>query len=137
MKTGKYDDIIDRDPPISTKHKPMTRENRAAQFAPFAALTGYGAAVREAERLTDRKIDLGQDRIDEINRALQRIAESERVTATVAWFCPDERKAGGAYRSMTGAVKSLDPYTRRLCMENGTTVSVEDILMLELADGNE
>ena len=96
---GKYDDIINLPHPEPKKHPRMSMENRAAQFSPFAALTGHNEAIKETERLTDSKVELDQDAIEEINRKLMWIKDNIQSSpqATVTYFVPDSKKVGGKY----------------------------------------
>lgn len=106
----RYDDVIWRQHPTSKKYPRMSRMNRAAQFAPFAALTGYEESIEETARLTDRRIELSEDDIEELNAKLNFIQEhiKERPEVTVTYFQPDERKEGGAYITVTGKVRRID-----------------------------
>lgn len=126
----KYDDIIFLPRHVSKTHAPMPIEDRAAQFAPFAALTGFGDAVKETERLTDARIELCEDeayaldvKIKEIER---RIEELPQVTIT--FFVKDAHKEGGAYRTVSGTLKRIDRYRRRLVLEDGMQIPMEDVL---------
>ena len=95
---GKYDDIINLPHPVSKTHAPMPRAQRAAQFSPFAALTGYDDAVRETARLTEARVELDRDALDALDRALHALeeriaADKVRPEAQIRYFIPDERKA--------------------------------------------
>jgi len=107
-----YDDIINLPHPVSEKYPPLSMAQRAAQFNPFAALTGYDAAVEETSRLTDDERYLDEESIRGINATLLdlKMRIKEKPTATVCYFEPDDRKAGGAYRSVTGIVEKIDEY---------------------------
>ena len=98
----RYDDILTRERPRG-KRQPMPVSDRAAQFAPFAALTGYDEAVAETARLTDSKIELGEDRAADINDKLCMLRDRlyERPEAEVTYFVPDGRKSGGSYVTLT------------------------------------
>ena len=115
----KYADIINQSRPVSSKHPPMSMLNRAAQFSPFAALTGYDATVKETARLTDEKIVLDEYAKSMLSDKLQMIAEhiDDLPEVTFIYFVPDKKKSGGAYVSVTGQVKEIDEYERvvRLC----------------------
>ena len=95
---GNYDDIIDLPHHVSETHPPMSRADRAAQFSPFAALTGYDAAVRETARMTERRIELDEGVKAELNARLNCILEhlSEHPQVSITYFMPDEKKSGGA-----------------------------------------
>ena len=110
----------------------MSRLNRAAQFMPFAALTGYGDAIGETARPVSERIEPGEDAVAEIDaclRLLQAAPAGERVAA-VTYFVADEKKSGGAYRTRTDAVKTVDGYGRRLIFRDGETVAFRDILAI-------
>ena len=129
---GKYDDIIDLPHHVSEKRAPMPMVNRAAQFSPFAALTGYDAAIKETGRLTEGWIDLDESSVAALNEKLllirQALASGPEIT--VVYFRPDERKSGGAYISVTGVVKKLDSVDQSLLMEDGTLIFFENIYAL-------
>lgn len=128
-KRGKYDDIISLPHHVSPVHPPMPVGDRAAQFAPFAALTGYEEAVEEAARLTDNRTELNMDRIEELDRELRRLKEhiKERPKAEIIFFKPDERKAGGAFVTAYGEVKKIDEYLGKVIMEDGSIIPIGDI----------
>ena len=130
---SKYDDIINLPHHESTKHPKMSLYDRAAQFSPFAALTGHEAAIKETARLTEERIELDESAKTELDEKLQRLYEtlSERPQITVTYFCPDELKEGGAYVTHTGVVKKMDAYYRTLLMEDGTMILMEDIYHIE------
>ena len=108
----KYDDIINLPHPVSEKYPPLSMAQRAAQFNPFAALTGYDAAVQETSRLTDEERFLDEGSISGINSILMELKMrlKEKPKASVCYFEPDERKSGGAYRTVTGIVEKIDEY---------------------------
>ena len=124
-----YDDIINLPRHVSDKHPHMSAHDRAAQFAPFAALTGHSEAVSETARYVDEKIDLGEDAIKEIQDALnyiqEHIAESPQVTIT--YFVADGRKQGGVYVTETARVKRIDDFGEIVYLDNGVTVKFENI----------
>ena len=106
--------------------------NRAAQFAPFAALTGYEAAVGETARLTVRKRELDAQEAEELNRRLAALIARlpDRPEATVEYFVPDDRKVGGAYVTITGRVRHISVPEKTLVMEDGTVIPLDDIVAL-------
>ena len=120
-----YADIIDLPHHQSAKHKHMSLHDRAAQFAPFAALVGYDEMVDEEARLTDSRIDPGEsdlDRLDRIFRVLSgQLSAGHRLEVSVLVFVPDSRKAGGRYETVTGRVKRLDRAARKLILLDGGT----------------
>lgn len=127
---GNYDDIIDLPHHVSETHPPMSRADRAAQFSPFAALTGYDAAVRETARVTERRIELDEGVKAELNARLNCILEHlpEHPQVSITYFMPDEKKSGGAYRTVTGAVRKLDGFAKTLTLADGTTISMEEMV---------
>lgn len=131
---GNYDDIIDLPHHVSETHPPMSRADRAAQFSPFAALTGYDAAVRETARVTERRIELDEGVKAELNARLNCILEhlSEHPQVSITYFMPDEKKSGGAYRTVTGAVRKLDGFAKTLTLVDGTVVPVEEMIHVEV-----
>ncbi len=134
---GKYDDIIHLERPVSRRHPPMPMEERAAQFSPFAALTGYEGVIREAARLTARQIELDEDALQLLNEDLKRLAElTEPAGAAAAveltWFEPDALKLGGEYRTQTVSVRRVDPVYRLLELEDRSVIPIDAILNLRL-----
>ena len=118
----KYAGIMNLPHHVSSTRQQMPMSDRAAQFSPFAALTGYAGVIRETARLTDRKIEL--------DRLLLSVLDTE-PEVEITYFVPDERKSGGAYRTVSGVVKKADEFTRRLTMTDGTVIPMEDVLMLD------
>ena len=129
----KYDDIIRLPHHVSARHPQMSIHDRAAQFSPFAALTGHDAAIRETERLTEEWVELDEDSKEQLDERLQMIREhlAERPEITFTFFQPDERKQGGAYRTITGKVKKIDEYEHRILLEDGTALMVEHLVSIE------
>lgn len=131
--TGKYDDILRLPHHISASRKPMAMTARAAQFAPFAALSGYDAEVQEAGRLTDRPIEPDEYEKEALNARLRLLARHfrEEWVVSLVFFQPDERKAGGAYVTRTGTVKKLYETERILILTDGTVIPLDDLIALE------
>ena len=127
---GAYDDIINLPHPTSAKHPRMPMADRAAQFSPFAALVGHGAAIRETARLTDRKIELTEDEKAVLDEKLG-LLNATGGEAVFTWFLPDERKDGGTYVTAVGRIKKLDRLERRVVLAGGPVIPVEDILEIE------
>ncbi len=125
-----YDDIINLPHPVSKKHPQMSLYDRAAQFSPFAALTGHDAAILETARLTGRKIEPGEDEIQKINEKLKFIKENLGHTpeVSITYFLPDDKKEGGMYVTYRGVIKKIDEYAHTLTGMDGTVISMEDIL---------
>lgn len=128
-----YDDIIDLPHHVSLERPHMPMIDRAAQFAPFAALTGYDAAIAETARLTDTKRELSEEQKEAIGRQL--LALQARLNTDpqvfVTYFVPDKRKAGGAYKTITGAARKVDETLGVLEMCSGDTIRFDDIISLE------
>lgn len=128
-----YDDMLHLLHHVSEKHPRMSVHDRAAQFSPFAALTGYDAAVQEAARLTDRRIELDEGEKAAIDQRLTLVQERlpEPTEVMITYFLPDKKKAGGAYVNATGTVKKIDDYERMVILRNGTSVRIDDILHVD------
>ncbi len=131
--TNAYDDIIRLPRHVSAKHPQMAVSDRAAQFAPFAALTGHDAAIKETARLTDERKELDEYTMDALRDRLQMIAErlDERPEITVTYFRPDEKKTGGAYIAAAGVVKRVDEYKRVIVMGDGKMIPIDEIISIE------
>ena len=131
--TGKYNDILRLPHHVSASRKPMSRLARAAQFAPFAALSGYDAEVQEAGRLTEPFIELDEYEKEALNARLQLLAQhlSEKRTVSAVYYQPDVRKEGGAYVTLTGIVKKICDYERRLILTDGTVIPLDSLIALE------
>lgn len=123
----RYDDIIDLPHHVSKRHPHMSREQRAAQFSPFAALTGYDASVREAARYTERRIDL-----DENIRAMldirMRDALEHGLRVTIDFFVPDARKDGGEYHTATGGIVKIEEHKGVIVLEGGERITIADVM---------
>ena len=132
-RSNNYDDIIDLSYPHPSRHAPMPLEKRAAQFAPFSALSGYEDVIEETARWTDDKAELDQSSVSLLNEkmmVLQSLME-QRPEITLIYFQPDARKEGGAYVSVTGILKKIDYISRTLILEDGTSVPMEEVRELE------
>ena len=127
--SGQYDDIIRLPHPDSPKHPRMSLYDRAAQFSPFAALTGHSAAIAETGRLTDRRVELDEYEMARVDAELQRLQEllPGGPTASITYFVPDERKAGGAYQMIHGTVKRIDAVSGVLFLTDQRTIPITDI----------
>ena len=128
--TGPYDDILHLPHPTSKRHPRMPIADRAAQFSPFAALTGHGAAIEETARVTDRRIELDEDAKEQLDQTLQLLLEriDEQPEITVTWFSPDKKKAGDQYHTATGKLKRIDSREGRLTLTDGNQIPLEDLL---------
>ena len=132
---GNYDDIIGLPHHESAKHPKMPALDRAAQFMPFAALTGHNAAVMETERLTDSRMELDEMKKEELNEHLQFIKEQllQKPQISITYFLPDTQKNGGAYLTITGTVRKIEQTRHQVIMENGTVIPMDDIYEIESA----
>ena len=130
---GKYDEIMRLPHHVSKTRPQMPMSDRAAQFAPFAALTGYDAAIKETGRLTDERIELDVEALSALDMKYQLLMEAldEAPEVTITYFQPDERKAGGKYVSAVGAVKKIDDFERRITMQDGAKIPMDDVLSIE------
>lgn len=132
----RYDDILYLPHHVSQTRPRMSMQERAAQFAPFAALTGYGAVIREAGRLTERKVELGDSEAEALERALRRLAghAGSHPRIKVTYFLPDGKKEGGAYVIVTGRFKRIDEAAHQLLLLDRTAISIENLLLIEDAE---
>ena len=128
-RTNKYDDMIDLPHHVSKTHPPMDIMDRAAQFSPFAALTGYEAAAEETRRLTQPKIELDESEKELLDIRLHDLEAqfSQRPEITITYFVPDTKKEGGAYHTFTGNVTKIDHTSRSLTLANGEIIPIENI----------
>ena len=131
-----YEDILSLPHPTSPNHPRMSLAARAAQFAPFAALTGHQAAIEETARLTEEKVELSEQEIEELNSSIrilqERIQEPPRIE--LMYFVPDGKKAGGAYHKSTVRVRWVDVYHQLLCLEDGRKIPLGDLIALHLQE---
>ena len=126
---SRYHDIIGLPHPVSTQRPRMSMLNRAAQFSPFAALTGYEDTIRETARLTDTRIELDEYAKAALDARLQAIQSNPRLFVVITYFVPDTRKAGGAYVTAEGSVRKIDRHTVQ--MTDRTEIPIEDIIEIE------
>ena len=129
----KYEDIFDLPHHVSKTRPQMSMLDRAAQFSPFAALTGYDSAINETGRLTNEKLELDEDTRAVLDRKQAYLLEmiSEQPEVTITYFLPDEKKTGGAYVSVNGNLKRIDDYERMLILADGRKIPMEDIADIE------
>lgn len=128
-----YSDIINHPHYVSKTRPQMSELERAAQFSPFAALTGYDAAIQETGRLTDEKIELGEETKAVLDMKQQFLLDliSDQPEITVTYFIPDAKKSGGAYVSVTGNLKRIDEYERLMLLSTGEKIPLDDIIDIE------
>ncbi|WP_300756047.1 hypothetical protein [uncultured Oscillibacter sp.] len=127
--SGPYDDIIDLPHPTSERHPRMSMANRAAQFSPFAALTGYDAAVRETARHTGARAELTEEEKSALDAKLRLLVPG--ADAAITFFQPDGRKEGGAYVTVTSKVKRIDGPAHEIILTNGRRIPIDDVLEVE------
>ena len=129
----RYDDILELPHPVSSRHAPMSLTDRGAQFSPFAALTGFGAAIDETGRLTDVRIEISEEERERLNRKLVYLHQLQpscpEITAT--YFRPDEKKEGGAYICVTGKLQKIDRLSQRILLDDGRQIPMEDLVEID------
>lgn len=127
----RYADIINLPHHVSRQHAPMSKGDRAAQFSPFAALTGHDAAIAEAARLTDKRPILDESVKLEISDRLQAAAAAPSIALNIVYFVPDARKTRGSFAEVCGRIKKLVPHESLIIMEDGMRIKVEDVVNAE------
>lgn len=130
---GKYDKIINLPHHVSSTRPHMSMIDRAAQFSPFAALTGYDAAVKETARLAEQKIELDEYEKVALDQRILLLQDhlKDFPEVTITYFVPDERKDGGKYVSITGAVKKIDTYEKQIVLLDKSKIPIENILNMD------
>lgn len=130
--THKYDDIINLPHHVSKRHPQMSLQNRAAQFSPFAALTGHEAAIQETARLTDSFIELSEDRKERLDEQLQMIMENleQKPECEITYFQPDEKKTGGSYVTVCGRIKKVDRFEQKIMFTDGTALPINHLFAI-------
>jgi len=128
-----YDDIINLPHHTSPTHPHMSAYDRAAQFSPFAALTGHDAAVAETARLTETRVELDEYSKADLNQRLSIIQDrmDEQPKVSITYFQPDKKKSGGAYITAAGCVKKIEEYERAVVMEDGTNIPIDQIIAID------
>ncbi len=132
--SNKYEDIINLPHHVSNKHPKMTLEARAAQFAPFAALTGYDDEIKETARLTNERIELDDEVKNFLNNKIRIILEqiSTRPVVTFTYFIPDLKKEGGKYVTAKGIVKKINEYKKMIILEDKTEIPIREIINIQI-----
>ena len=132
-ESHQYDDIINLPHHVSTVRAHMPLHDRAAQFLPFAALTGFEDAIQETGRLTQEKISLSESSIESLNERLHILSEetASHPKITITYFVKDEKKDGGAYDTVEGYVKRIDEYKRAIIMTDGLAIPIEDMIEID------
>ena len=125
-------ELLEMERPVSARHAPMRRCDRAAQFAPFAALSGYDETVQEAGRLTQAQIELAENEREALNDALVRLAARlpEQPEVRLTYFQPDAKKSGGTYRTILTRVRRLDANAQVLVLTDGTRIPFDALLSI-------
>lgn len=133
MSTHRYDDILSLPHHVSETRPQMPMSDRAAQFSPFAALTGYDEAIKETGRMTDEKIEISEDAKSALDRKQRHLIDmiASQPEITVIYFQKDERKPGGTYLTVSGALKWIDEHKRLMILSNGKKIPLDDILDIE------
>lgn len=133
MINRNYDEIIKLNRPASLRHLRRSNEMRAAQFAPFAALTGLDAVADETARFTENRVELDDDEKQLIALTLNEIAErNEALTSKFTYFVPDKRKSGGSYASLMGEVKQINTTERVIIMKDGERIEIDSLVAAEI-----
>lgn len=132
--SSKYDDVIDLPHPTSQNHPRMSLHDRAAQFSPFAALTGHSAAIAETGRLTDQRVELDEYEMARVDAELQRLQEQlpDSPMVSITYFVPDVRKDGGSYQTVTGSVKRIDAVAGVIQMTDRQLIPIADVFSIEI-----
>ncbi len=133
--SGKYNDIINLPHPVSKRYPRMPLAERAAQFSPFAALTGYESVISETARLTDKRVELDENRKSELDATLSALvgALPEKPEVTITFFKKDSRKEGGKYITLTACLKKIDATAHTIVLTDGVTIPIADIYALSTA----
>lgn len=129
----KYEDMLYMDPPVSMTHRKMSVQDRAAQFMPFAALTGYEDLIRESSRITQSRIELSETEIEELKRKLEILQkhENEKPLIKVQYFIRDLKKSGGSYQTVEKYLHRIDDIEKKIIFKDRTTIQFEEILSIE------
>jgi hypothetical protein len=132
----RYDDIINLPHHESPTRPRMPLIDRAAQFSPFAALTGYDDAVNETERFVDGRIELDVDTVAMLDEKLRllRSKADKNPFVMLTYFVPDIRKDGGRYITVTGNVKKIDEYKKKIILQNGTEIPIREIIGISIEE---
>ena len=128
--SGKYDAIIELPHHVSQKRPQMSMHDRAAQFSPFAALTGYDEAVRETARFTNSQIELSEEELQALNMKYNALIEQldKQPEVKFLYFVPDEKKTGGSYVTVTGIVRKVDKFKRVIILQSGETIQMDNVI---------
>jgi hypothetical protein len=129
----KYEDMLYLDPPVSKTHRKMSIQDRAAQFMPFAALTGYEDLIRESSRITQSRIELSETEIEELKHKLEILHrhEIEKPLIKVQYFVHDLKKSGGSYQMVEKYLHRIDDIEKKIIFKDRTTIQFEEIISIE------
>lgn len=129
----KYEDMLYLDPPVSKTHRKMSIQDRAAQFMPFAALTGYEDLIRESSRITQSRIELSETEIEELKHKLEILHrhEIEKPLIKVQYFVHDLKKSGGSYQMVEKYLHRIDDIEKKIIFKDCTTIHFEEIISIE------
>ncbi len=129
----KYEDMLYLEPPVSKIHRKMSISERAAQFMPFAALTGYEDLIRESSRITQRRIELSETEIEELKHKLEflHVHEKENPLIKVMYFLQDLKKNGGSYQTVEKQLHRIDDIEKKVIFKDRTTIQFDDIISVE------
>lgn len=129
----KYEKLLNAERPVSDRAR-MSNQDRAAQFMPFAALTGFGAIINETSRTTTKKHQLNEDELTLLNENLNKLSEtiSQKPEVRVVYFIPDERKSGGSYSTYSGNVRRVDEFEKELIFTDKSKIRIENIMLIEI-----
>ena len=133
---SKYDDIINLPRPVSKNHIPMSMHDRAAQFSPFAALTGFDDTIKESNRITGKFVELSEDEKAELDNVLSCLKDKEysSPTLSITYFVPDLKKDGGEYVSVSGKLKKIDTVERKLILYKDFKIDIDKINDIVIED---
>ena len=132
----KYEDMLYMDPPVSMTHRKMSVQDRAAQFMPFAALTGYEDLIRESSRITQSRIELSETEIEELKRKLEILQkhENEKPLIKVQYFIRDLKKSGGSYQTVEKYLHRIDDIEKKIIFKDRTIIQFDEIISIEYED---
>ena len=134
MSDNEYKDILNHSHHVSSKRPQMSLYNRAAQFSPFAALTGYDEEIDETARLTDHRAELTEDELNALNDTFQKLSELELPLITVTYFIPDKKKSGGAYVQYTGHFRFLDMGEQKMKFVEGMEIFLNSVTNIQFVE---
>ena len=132
-----YEDILYLEHPNPRYHERMSLKNRAGQFSPFAALTGYEEQIKETERITSKKIILDDEAREKLDETIKVVMDNPSLEIKITYFIPDSRKDGGKYLEKKGKIKRIDTYQNKIIMRDATKIAIRDIVKIDIIDTQE